>query len=149
MGAKISLNDKQIKGLNMLINAIKKKYKFIKGWELIHDHENYESVLFINLIMDFQEFADEYHYYLERLKYTKIDTTSLSPYMKKDNKEDTYEEIKKIRDEIEQNMTTLYQSLPEEYISHYKMTSSIDILNGKQFPRNIMIAKYIDTYQPQ
>lgn len=44
MGAKISLNDKQIKGLNMLINAIKKKYKFIKGWEPIHDHENYESV---------------------------------------------------------------------------------------------------------
>ena len=148
MDAKISLNDKQIKGLNMLINAIKKKYKFIKGWEPIHDHENYSSVLFINLIMDFQEFADTYHYYLERLKYMKIDTTSLSPYMKKDNKEDTYEEIKKIRDEIEQNMTTLYQSLPEEYISHYKMTSSIEILNGKQYPRNIMIAKYIDTYQP-
>ena len=148
MDAKISLNDKQIKGLNMLINAIKKKYKFIKGWEPIHDHENYSSVLFINLIMDFQEFADTYHYYLERLKYMKIDTTSLSPYMKKDNKEDTYEEIKKIRDEIEQNMTTLYQILPEEYISHYKMTSSIEILNGKQYPRNIMIAKYIDTYQP-
>ena len=151
MGKK--LNDKQIRGIEMVINAIKKKYKFIKGWELYPNHEQYDAVIFINVIMDYQEFADTYKYYTEPSKYRFSKRTASNPatYMGRDKKDydsmyhekdkSVYEEIKLIKGDIEDTTKELYRNLPEEFQSTFATDSYPDIQNT----RSIMITEFIDT----
>ena len=150
MGTK--LNDKQMRGVDMVIKAIMKKYKFLKGWELYVDHEQYDAVLFINVIMDYQEFADTYKYYTEPSRYKFIKRTSSNPatYMGRDKKDydsmyhekdkSVYEEIRLIKEDIEVTTKELYRNLPEEFQSTFSTSSYPDIQNT----RSIMITEFID-----
>ena len=149
----IKLNDKQIKGVDMVIKAISKKYKFIKGWELYPKHEDYNSVIFIHIFMDFQEFADTYKYYTEPSNYKFIKRTASNPatYMVRDKKDyhsmyydkdkSVYEEIKLIKEDIEDTTKELYNNLPEEFISTFSTYEYPD----KFYPRTIMVSEFIDT----
>ena len=149
----IKLNDIQIKGIDMVIRAIMKKYKFIKGWELYVDHEQYDAIIFINVNMDFQEFADTYKYYTEPSMYKFIKRTASTPatYMGRDKKDynsmyserdkSVYQEIKLIKDDIESTTKELYKNLPEEFKSTFTTEMYPDIQNT----RSIMITEFIDT----
>jgi len=53
MESKIS--EKQIKGIDLAVRATKKVFPFIKGWEFTSTWENYKTVIYINLIVDFVE----------------------------------------------------------------------------------------------
>ena len=144
----IKLNDKQIRGIEMVTNAIMKKYKFIKGWELYPDHEKYGSTIFINVIMDYQEFADTYNYYIQPINW-KRSASNPATYLGRD-KEDynkdyidkdksLYQEIKDIKDDIEITIRELYTNLPQEFISTFFSHSNT------KHPRFIMITEFIDT----
>jgi hypothetical protein len=149
----IKLNDKQMRGIDMVIKAIMKKYKFLKGWELYPDHGKYDSVIFMNVIMDYQEFADTYKYYTEPSKYTFIKRTSSNPatYMGRDKKDydsmyhekdkSLYDEVKLIKEDIESSAKELYYNLPEEFHS----TFSTESFPEQKHPRSIMITEFIDT----
>jgi hypothetical protein len=133
-----------------------KKYKFLKGWELYPDHGLYDSVIFINVIMDYQEFADTYKYYTEPNRYT-FKRTASNPYTymgrdKKDYDSDymdkdksVYYEIKLIKEDIERSTKELYHNLPEEFHS----TFTTDSFPDKKHPRSIMITEFIDTHQAE
>jgi hypothetical protein len=144
------LDDKQIKGVDMVIKAICKKYKFIKGWELYPKHEDYNSVIFIHIFMDYQEFANTYNYYIQPINWRRSASTP-APYLGR-NKEDydkpyslkdktVYEEVKEIKEDIENTIQELYIKLPNEFIS----TFSTDEYPDKSHPRTIMITEFIDT----
>ena len=150
------LNDKQMRGIDMVIKAIMKKYKFIKGWELYPDHEKYDSVIFINVIMDYQEFADTYKYYTEPNRYTfKRTAGNPATYMGRDKKDydsmyydkdkSVYEEVKLIKEDIESSAKELYYNLPEEFQSTY----ATEMYPDEQYPRSIMITEFIDTHQAE
>ena len=144
----IKLNDKQIRGIEMVTNAIMKKYKFIKGWELYPDHEKYESTIFINVIMDYQEFADTYNYYIQPINWRRS-ASNPATYLGRD-KEDynkdyidkdksLYQEIKSIKDDIEITIRELYTNLPQEFISTFFSHSNT------KHPRYIMVTDFTDT----
>lgn len=144
----IKLNDKQIRGIEMVTNAIMKKYKFIKGWELYPDHEKYDSTIFINVIMDYQEFADTYNYYIQPINW-KRSASNPATYLGRD-KEDynkdyidkdksLYQEIKSIKDDIEITIRELYTNLPQEFISTFFSHSNT------KHPRYIMVTDFTDT----
>jgi hypothetical protein len=147
------LNDIQMRGVNMVIKAIMKKYKFIKGWELYPDHELYDSVIFLNVIMDYQEFADTYKYYTEPSTFKFIKRTASNPgtYMGRDKKDyhsdymdkdkSLYDEIRLIKEDIELSAKELYYNLPEEFHSNF----STDAFPDRKHPRSIMITEFIDT----
>ena len=150
------INDKQMRGIDMVIKAIMKKYKFIKGWELYPDHEKYDSVIFINVIMDYQEFADTYKYYTEPNRYTfKRTAGNPATYMGRDKKDydsmyydkdkSLYEEVKLIKEDIENTTKELYYNLPEEFHS----TFSTESFPESKHPRSIMITEFIDTHQAE
>ena len=144
----IKLNDKQIRGIEMVTNAIMKKYKFIKGWELYPDHEKYESTIFINVIMDYQEFADTYNYYIQPINW-KRSASNPATYLGRDkedynkdyiNKDKSlYQEIKSIKDDIEITIRELYTNLPQEFISTFFSHSNT------KHPRFIMVSDFTDT----
>jgi hypothetical protein len=150
------INDKQMRGIDMVIKAIMKKYKFIKGWELYPDHEKYDSVIFINVTMDYQEFADTYKYYTEPNRYTfKRTASNPATYMGRDKKDyDSmyydkdkllYEEVKLIKEDIENTTKELYYNLPEEFHS----TFSTESFPESKHARSIMITEFIDTHQAE
>ena len=148
------LNDKQLKGVDMVIRAICKKYKFIKGWELFPRHEDYESVLFIHVIMDYQEFADTYKYYTRPSRWSKRSAYTPATYMGRDEEDfdsgyserdkTIYDEIKVIKEDIELTMKELYERIPDEFVSHFSTKEYPDKLHA----RSIMITEYIDTHEP-
>ena len=147
------LNDKQLKGIDMVIRAIMKKYQFIKGWELFPKHEDY-SPIFIHIIMDFQDFADTYKYYTKPSRWSKRSAYTPATYMGRDEEDfdasyddrdrTVYDEIKLIKDDIELTIKELYDRLPEEFISYY----STKEYPSKPYTRSIMITEYIDTHEP-
>ena len=152
----IKLNDKQMRGIDMVIKAIMKKYKFLKGWELYPDHEQYDAVLFINVIMDYQEFADTYKYYTEPNRYTfKRTAGNPATYMGRDKKDyhsmyhekdkSLYNEVKLIKEDIENTTKELYYNLPEEFHSTFSTNDYPD----RKHPRSIMITEFIDTNQAE
>jgi len=51
----MSASEKQIKGIDLAVRATKKVFPFIKGWEFTPTWENYKTVIYINLIVDFVE----------------------------------------------------------------------------------------------
>ena len=149
-----NLNEKQIKGLDMVIRAISKKYKFIKGWELSPEHNNYEAILTIQVIMDYQEFADTYNYYTKPNRYTKRTAYSPSIFLGRDeedynksyNEKDktVYQEVRQIKSDIENNIKEIYERIPDEFISFFSTIEYPDKLH----PRGISITDWIDTYEP-
>jgi hypothetical protein len=140
------MSEIQVKGVNMVIKALMKRYEFIKGWELTDEHENYENILFINIIMDYQEFADNHKYYFERLKYSKIKSYGIVPYVERtkgvtDN--ELKNEVIQVRTDIEDSINIFYDSLPDEYKVFWRLEGT-----EKDIVRKIMVTNYIDTYEP-
>ncbi len=149
---KYKLNDKQLRGIELIGKAMTKLYPFIKSIKPIHNQDEYDSTLFINVIMDYQEFADNYKYFLMRFKYSKLHSSTISSYMFKDKEltqnEGLLEEIREIRKDIEDNLTLMYERLPDEFISTW--TPDWEWTNKQQpFPRTLGVAEYIDTKEPE
>ena len=46
------LNPNQIKGIDMVVRGIQKKFPFIIGWEKSEVFDKYQTQMFINLISD-------------------------------------------------------------------------------------------------
>ncbi len=140
------INDTQKKGIEFISRAMSKKYKFIKGIELFHNYTQYENLLFVDVIMDYAEFAKTYNYYTKKLSYGGAPrSSSLSAYMSRDEEswmgpteDDVYQEIKAIREEIDRTMDSYYRSLPPEYQATYVSSW------GETELRPPVISEYID-----
>jgi len=144
---KYPMSEIQVKGVNLVIKAIMKRYEFIKGWEPYPRHEDYENILFIEIIMDYQEFADNYKYYFHKLKYSQVKSYGIVPYIEREKgvtDSDLENHIKKIREDIEESINILYQSLPDEYKYFWRLEGS-----EKNIVRLINVANYVDTYNPE
>ena len=143
---KYPMSEIQVRGVNLVMKAIMKRYDFIKGWKPDQNHENYENILFIEIIMDYQEFADNHKYYFRRLKYVQVKSYGIVPYVERSEgvtDSDLENNVKKIRQDIEDSINILYQSLPDEYKFFWRLEGL-----EKDVVRKIMISNYIDTYTP-
>ena len=140
------ITDMQKKGIEFISRAMSKKYKFIKGVELFHNYAQYENLLFVDIIMDYAEFAKTYNYYTKKLSFGGTTrSSSLSAYMSRDaeswsgpTEDDVYREIRAIRDEIERTMDSYYRTLPPEFQATYVSSW------GETELRTPVISEYID-----
>lgn len=117
------LTDKQIRGIDLVVKSISKKYPFILGWEFTETWKKYHYHLYINLYVDWklisefynQPLRDFYINYPEQvgggaslfsyLDFDKLVTTQDSFFEK------GYNEGMKIKS----LMGNLYNGLPEEF----------------------------------
>lgn len=140
------ITDMQKKGIEFISRAMSKKFKFIKGVELFHNYAQYQNLLFVDIIMDYSEFAKTYNYYTKKLSYGgRTRSSSLSAYMSRDaeswsgpTEDDVYQEIKSIREEIERTMDSYYRTLPPEFQASYVSSW------GETELRTPVISEYID-----
>lgn len=140
------ITEEQKKGIEFISRAMSKKFKFIKSIELFHNYADYDNLLFVDVIMDYAEFAKTYNYYTKKLTYRgRTRSASLSAYMSRDEKswsepteEDVYNEIRAIRNDIESRLEAYYESLPPEYQATYVSSW------GDTQVRGLSISEYID-----
>jgi len=52
------LTPNEIRGVDLIVKSLKKKYKFIEGWEPVNDYTKYPNTLFIHLLIDYDMVSD-------------------------------------------------------------------------------------------
>jgi hypothetical protein len=148
-------NQKQIKGIDLVVKATIKKYPFIKGWEFADNYMKYASTLNINLFVSFDEvfkfYGKEWNPFWERIyeRDGMVDSSLILTFSSEydnfkfddeSNKiamQNSYDESKK----IENYINNMYESLPEELRVKTFFDSSVGI---SEFIPRVYIERFID-----
>jgi hypothetical protein len=111
------LTDKQIKGIDLAVKAVRKKYPFITEWGEYDKWEDYSVRLYVNLKVDPQLLAD----------YVKGEVSNDIPrnifYLQDLLEWETYDwdELKELQEKIEEDLEMAYEYLPNEYKVDYEL----------------------------
>lgn len=129
----------QIKGLALTVKSVMKSFYFIKDWELAHDYEKYNSIVYIDLYVDMDLVS----------KYTGYEMIPLYKRILADNPEEISGSLLfafgqhsdsegrkqksdlsvKVKEEIETSMNVIYEHhIPEEYKIYYDIFEFRDTL---------------------
>jgi hypothetical protein len=104
------LSLEKIRGIDIVVKSISKKYPFIKGWKFNDEWENWETLISIDFLVDFNEFKKfigEEKYKDSIYKKTFLSLSDSVGFKYYDEAVLLSEDIKKLSD-------YLYQTLPEE-----------------------------------
>ena len=118
--------DKQIKGIDLCVKAVAKKYKFIKGWQLTENYEQYNSILYINMFVDWLEVADELDvkvnpFYLNYYEdYKKFRSSSLGGHMLPKEIDSIFDLTDEYRNELHNKSFNMYMSITRKLNSFYR-----------------------------
>lgn len=138
------LTPNEIKGVDLCVKGLKRKYTFITGWDTVEDYRKYNNVLFITLTVDYFKLSDYYglnirenmKWYMEKNDpdWWGNDFYSLFSYMDlPEGSELSYN----IKVEMNDRLNLLYYSLPEElqrtWISDYAQQEYPVTLNINSF----------------
>jgi hypothetical protein len=117
------LTDKQIRGIDLVVKSVSKKYPFILGWEFTETWKKYHYHLYINLYVDWKLISEFYNQPLRDFYINYPEQVgggaSLFSYLDFDKSVTTqdsffekgYNEGMKIKSLME----NLYNGLPEEF----------------------------------
>ena len=126
------LTPKQIKGLDLVVKALSKKYPYIVGWEKSDAFDKYETQMFINLIVDMNKLSEYFNstiksYWVEDLEEGKHDYSG-GVYFLEDYA--TAEEIaSQNRKQIGIRINESFKILPKEFQVWVTWTSPSYMLN--------------------
>jgi len=115
------LTTNEIRGIDLIVKALKKRYDFITGWEPVDDYRKYHNTLFIAIKMDMEKVSDYFGFRIrptiKKLMLDKdpywygrdISNPTLFLDLPEGN-EDGY----KVRVQMKELASHLYQQLPEQ-----------------------------------
>ena len=115
------LTPNEIRGVDLIVKSLKKKYNFIKGWEPVDDYTKYDNTLFIGLTIDSEKTSDYYGFRIRPTIKRFLDEKDDYWYGRSisnptvyldfpDNNDDGYQS--KVR--MNEMANTLYKQLPEK-----------------------------------
>lgn len=151
---------KQLRGLDMVMDKVMKKYSFVKGWKFSPIYEKYAVTIYLDLYVDFFELAEKYDYGV--LTYWKKDILQdpennkvgamaayignkdgTSPDWDSPVRKDIFDKYYYLGAEIKEYVNNLYLHLPEEYIINW--VSSFPSIKGTDnlVPVSISFDNYI------
>lgn len=140
------INKKQLRGIDLVVKALSKSYPFIKGWNFYK--KTYTSVIFITLTINIRELTEYVKgtldpYWTEKHKTEPLSVFSLGTTISDIPVEN---DVRKLRDTIEEKGKTLYDSLPDELTVYNDMESVID--EGRYFFRvNLTVFDFKHIYE--
>ena len=145
-----TINQKQMRGIELLSKAMSRKFKFIKEVIPMSNYAKYENLLFVDVIMDYTEFAQMYNYFHKKLIGYRITSSTIAPYVSRDREswtgptdDEIYNNVKLIREDIERSLVAFYQSLPKEYQAFWITSWGDEVL------REPAVSIYIDTHNSE
>lgn len=142
----IMFNEKQIKGIDISIKSVAKKFPFITGWGITDDYEKYETTLYIFLTINNKK-LQEYLNIDTDLRVNFVDKSSalLVNFDWGEYESEKWDKIGEISyntaKEISNQMREFYKNLPEEYKINYRINQS----NNEDYPIWISFDYYIFT----
>lgn len=118
------LTKDQVRGVDLIVKSVMKKYPFIKGGELSGDYEKFSAILYIDLNIDLFQLTEENGHRLsppwiqEYEKYgpNTLITSTLSGYIYRDRvnvNDDIFEIYYKLSNEIRDDLNKMYEFLPD------------------------------------
>lgn len=140
------INKKQLRGIELVIKALRKSYPFIKGWDFYK--ETYTSVIFLTLTINIRELTEYVKgtldpYWAERLKTEPYNVYTLGATISDIPVEN---DVRKLRDEIENKGKDLYDSLPDELAVYNDMPSFVSD-DRHSFRVNLTIFDFKQIYE--
>jgi len=132
-----NFTDYQIKGINMVFNATKKKYSFLKEWVFSPVFEKYNVFLYIDAFVDYYKIADYLDlevrdYYKNREEY--MSSSALSSILKKKDGLEEYGDegvfnlSYGLKNNVDIYLNNLYALLPIKNQIFYQHDDGIDAL---------------------
>ena len=129
------LTPNEIRGLDLIIKSLKKKYNFITGWSPVDDYLKYDNTLFLSLDIDMEKVSDYYGFRIRPIiKQFMLDKDAYwfgrdisNPTVfldLPDNNDEGYQS--KVR--MNELSNTLYKQLPEKL----QRTYVYKLYNGEQ-----------------
>lgn len=129
-------DENQIKGIDLSIKAISKKYPFVKGWRFIDNYQQYKAHLYIDIIVDWIEVAKFYGkeikpYWVKEFENGEYADSSLidsymfvNPSHTEEGYQEFFENSYKETKKINSLLNSIYSSLPSEFQITMKFMSS-------------------------
>jgi len=141
------LTPNEVRGIDLIIKSLKKKYNFITGWSPVDDYQKYDNTLFLSLDMDMEKVSDYYGFRIRPIiKQFMIDKDDYwfgrdisNPTVfldLPDNNDEGYQT--KVR--MNELSNTLYKQLPEKLQRRYTFTGTYE---QSQYPVVINIHSFI------
>lgn len=132
-----NFSKKQIKGIDITIKSVSKKYPFVKGWRFDEGFMNYDSIIYIDLFVDYNKVAEFYNDKIHPIFIhdEKPLSSSLLMYFLSKNpitSDDREEKDKYFEMMYNQNQTIkkyvnfVYENLPDEFAIFFPIDSGID-----------------------
>jgi hypothetical protein len=127
------LTPKQIKGLDLVVKGVSKKFPYIVGWEKSEVFEKYQTQMFIDLIVDMTKLSEYFdksikYYWVEDLEVGRRDFGGGIYFLNdNDDVENVALQNKKI---IESRIDESFKLLPKEFQVWITWTSPSYMLNA-------------------
>ncbi len=111
------LNDTQRRGFDIVVKILNRKYPFIVDWDQYVDWKNYNSLLFLDLVIDLEKYKEYFNVPLSNiLPKENPSLTTILGYLS--TKEDR-ERVSNLSDNIDNSMEMFYKNLPSEFVVPY------------------------------
>jgi hypothetical protein len=142
------LTKKQMRSVDMMVNALKKKYPFILGWKPSDDFLKYDTMLNIDFIVDYSRLAKFFDADTDSnwVKIIEDEGGSYSTYSLGGLfNYDKYPQLKDLSYKTTDNMERLLTNMNEELPDDYRITFPYDNFRGETvlIPRQLRRDHYI------
>jgi hypothetical protein len=122
------LTKKQLKGIDLSVKAVSKRFPFVESWKFADDYQKYGTTLFIDLIVDYKKIGEYYGinlqpYYEKKLtdRPDSFKSSFFGTFFEGGYKYDTPEYREYIHrwwlraQDIKEYADLIYKSLPEDF----------------------------------
>jgi len=139
------LTKEQERGVVLVIKAITKSFKFIKGGQVSENYEKYDGILFIDLLIDFFELAKLNNAeirpywvdYYEEYGKDMLRSTTLTSFVDIEN----FSKYYSLSNDVKNKLNTFYEFLPENMRAE---STLIELINNKTttIKPNLSVGEY-------
>jgi hypothetical protein len=150
------LSNKERRGIDISIKALSKKYPFVKGWDLTKDWNRYNTMIGIDVYVNFFDLSD--YSGLRMSPYWKkalldpqpderdLKTYALGGYFEYPREDQTMFELRR---KLESTLEDLYVHLPDDMKTTYDFKSILakDGDPPNKTPRRLTVDNFISTTQ--
>jgi hypothetical protein len=127
------LTPNEIRGIDLIVKSLKKKYNFITGWSPVDDYTKYYNTLFLTLDIDMEKVSDYYGFIIRPIikklmgdkesEWFGRDISNPTVFLDlPDNNDDGYQS--KVR--MNELSNVLYEQLPEKLQRRYTYTGTYE-----------------------
>ena len=146
------ITKKQLKGIDLSVKAVSKRFPFVESWKFTDDYQKYSSNLYIDLIVDYKKIGEYYGFKLLPVYEQKLlnnpdsfKSSFLGTFFEGGYRYDTPEYKEYIHrwwsraQDVKEYTDIIYKSLPEDF----QILWSSERFPEYKYPINLSVQDFI------